>query len=216
MIGTAFLLKDIKAEMQKAVADLYLRAPARPGQAKTAAGKEKFRVPGVYYSGLPARKSPVPVAERVSDPHKPAEDDEFGEFVPFILIKRIDQDFTGEKTRESMTNIAIVFAVFAPEDDPEAGEDDLSNISDRIVHALCLKPFWADNHWKHEMPINVVQGTGRAGSVYLAGLQNKGPYYVGAATTQFKASIPGQIIPPGIIDTKEPEYPDYLGRNPHG
>lgn len=211
MIGTPFLLKDLKKELQAAVADLHLRAPVSGGQAKTADGQENHRVPGVHYGGLPMRKAPKPVAAPVSRRSDPVEDDELADVVPFILIKLLDQDYTGEKTREGTANIGIVYTVFAPDDNPEAGMDDLLNVSDRIVFALCVKPFWGDSHWRHEMPIRMVQGTGRADSVYLSGLQGKGPYYGGAVMTQFKAAIPGQIMPPGIIDTVEPEYPDYFG-----
>ncbi len=125
---------------------------------------------------------------------------EQGEDVPYVLVKCLGSEVTGEEKREYRVDVGIVFAVFAPENNPEAGLQELMNISDRVIAAISFKRYWAGNTFYHEPPIKMVQGTGKADNVYFSGLQAQGPYYMAAVTTQFKAAAVPQKPPKNIVD----------------
>ncbi len=189
MISTYLLLDDIRNHLKEAFAGMLFREPVESGMSRTAEGKEKYCEPRFYIGQLPPKRGgTLPNGA------------EQGEDVPYVLVKCLGGDVTGEQKREYQVTVGIVFAVFVPENDPEAGLQELMNIADRVMAALCVKRFWANSTFFHEPPIKMVQGTGKVDSVYLSGLQAQGPYYMAAVTTQFKAAALPQIPPQNTVD----------------
>ncbi len=186
MISTYLLLDDIRNHLKAEFAGVRFREPVEDGMPLTSDGKEKHREPHFYVGQLPPKRS-----ETLPD------GEEQGEDVPYVLVKCLGGDVTGEEKREYQVTVGIVFAVF---NNPEAGFQDLMNIADRVTAVLCARRFWANSTFFHEPPIKMVQGTGKADSVYLSGLQAQGPYYMAAVTTQFKAAAIPQKPPKNIVD----------------
>lgn len=198
MSSTFLLLDDIRNCLKAAFSKFPLREPVNNGNPKTSLGEEKYRAPRLYVGQLPPKRAG----------ETPGGDDQ-GEDVPYILVKCLSGDVTGENPREYQVSVGIVFEVFVPEENPEAGLQDLLNVADRILAVLASKRYWGDNRFVQVLPVGMVQGTGRADNVYASGLQIQGPYYMAAIQTQFKGAAPSQIPPPGIVDAAEPAHPAY-------
>lgn len=190
MIATYALIDDIRNRLKAEFKGILFREPVDDGKPRTVDGKEKYREPHFYAGQLPPKRiGTLPDGE------------EQGEDIPYVLVKCLGAEVTGEERREYRVDVGIVFGVFVPENNPEAGLQDLMNVSDRVVAVLCAKRFWADNAFFHEPPIKMAQGTGKADSVYHSGLQVQGSHYhMAAVTTQFKAVAPPQIPPKNIVD----------------
>ena len=198
MTSTYFLLDDIRNRLKAEFSGMLFREPVENGNPSTLDGKEKYREPHFYVGQLPPKRSGVL-----------PDGDSQGEDIPFVLVKLLTGKVTGEQPREYRVNVGIVFAVFVPEDDPEAGLQDLMNIGDRVIAILSTQRTWGANRFIQELPITLVQGSGKADNVYAAGLQIQGPYYMAAVTTQFMAAALPQIPPRNVIDAGEPEHPAY-------
>lgn len=201
MTSTYFLLQDIKKRFAAAFVGMKFREPVRRGNALTLDGEEKYREPRVYIGNLPPK-------EYQGGPSVEAPPDQ-GEDVPYILVKLIGNSVTGEQPREHRVKVAIVFEVFVPESDPEAGVQDLANVSDRLMAVLSNQRYWYGGRFVQELPIEFSYGSGQAENPYLSGLQVQGPFYGGAITTQFTAAALPQEPPHHIVDAGEPKRPAY-------
>lgn len=198
MISTYLLLDDIRNHLKAEFSGVHFREPVDDGKPLTPEGEAKYCEPRFYVGQLPPKRTgTLPEGE------------EQGEDVPFVLVKCLGGQVTGEQKREYQVDVGIVFSVFVPENNPEAGLQDLMNIADRVAVALCFRRYWANNAFFQEPPIKMVQGTGRVDSPYLSGMQVQGPYYMGAITTQFKAAALPQKPPKNIVDQGEPAHPAF-------
>lgn len=201
MIPTYFLLEDMKKRFTAAFVGMAFREPVQHGNALTPSGGEKYREPRVYVGNLPPKE--YRGGPSVSPPVDQGED------VPYILVKLIGGAVSGEQPREYRVKVAIIFEVFVPESDPEAGLQDLMNIAERLMAVLSNQRLWCGGRFEQELPIEFSYGSGQAENPYLSGLQIQGPYYGGAITTQFKAAALPQEPPQDIIDAGEPAHPAY-------
>ncbi len=189
MISTYGLIIDIRNHLQKEFAGVLFRAPVDDGKPYTAASGKKHSELRFYAGQLPPKRmGTLPNGE------------EQGEDIPYLLVKCLGGEVTGEQKREYRVDVGIVFAVFVPGNDPDAGLQELMNVADRVIVALSFRRFWANETFFHELPIKMVQGTGKADNIYFSGLQAQGPYYMAAVTTQFKAAALPQNPPKNIID----------------
>lgn len=196
MNSTFLLLDEIRNRLKEGFNGIVFREPVNDGGKVTPNGEERYREPHFYVGAVPSKR------------HGELDNgDEQGEDVPFVLVKWLTSEITGEEPRVFKVSVGIVYVVFVAENNPEAGMHDLANMSDRIVMLLSGQRYWCDNYFVQELPIQVVQGTGKADNVYASGLQNVGPYYMGAVTTQFYAAALPQLVPPGIVDAAESAHP---------
>ncbi len=189
MISTYLLLDDIRNHLKEEFAGMFFRAPVENGMPRALDRQEKHCELRCYVGQLPPKRGgTLPNGE------------EQGEDVPYLLVKCLGGDVTGEQKREYQVTVGIVFTVFVPENNPEAGLQELMTIADRVTASLCARRFWANRTFFHEPPIKMVQGTGKTDNIYHSGLQAQGPYYAGAVTTQFKAAAIPQQQPKDIVD----------------
>lgn len=188
MIATHLLLEDIRNALKAEFKDVVFREPVENGNPFTADGEERYREPRFYIGQLPPKRG----GER------PDGDDQ-GEDVPFILVKCLAGEVSGDADSQYTVDVGIVYAVYVADDDPEAGSQDVLNMGDRIITALCRRRYWGDDHYVRAASLKMVQVTGTADTVYTSGLRIQGPYYLAAVTTQFMAHAPAQLPPQDII-----------------
>ncbi len=200
MNSTSLLLEDIRNELAKAFTGFRLLKPAPGGLKVDADREEAYCEPNIFIGSLPSRQGQKPIPLRSRGQAEPFEVDDELRHVPFIMLKVIDSVITGEAPRVKTVGCAAVFTVFVGDDNREAGMVELLNVGDRIVEVFCLNRFWGDSHWQQQLPIRMVQGTGRAEDIYASGLQGRGPYYGGAVTTQFIAAASAQRSKRGTVD----------------
>ncbi len=182
--STYLLLDDIRNHMKEEFAGILFRAPIENGMPCTSAGEKKHCELRFYIGQLPPKRN----------------SEEQGEDVPYGLVKCLGGEVTGEQTREYRVDVCLIFAVFVPENNPEAGFQELMNVAEHAMWSICFRRFWANDTFVHAPPIKMVHGTGKADSPYFSGLQAQGPYYMAAVTTQFKAAALPQKPPKNIVD----------------
>lgn len=203
MTSTYLLLDDIRKHLAREFSGVVFRVPVAVDPRKRMAVREQHREPLIFIGQMPPKHSqPLPGG------------DDQGDDVPFILVKCLTGEVTGETPREYQVDVGIVFVVYSSEIDPEAGLQDLLNMADRIISLLSFNRYWADRHFVQSLPIRFVHGTGKADNVYRSGM-NVGPYYMGAVMTQFTTTALPQNPPRNIIDATEPEHPAYPSEELH-
>lgn len=203
MNSTYLLLDDIRKRLACEFKGVVFRVPVAVGPNKKQPAGEQHQEPRIFIGQMPPKHSqPMPGGEvQIED-------------VPFILVKCLTGEVPGESPREYQVDVGIVFAVYSPEIDPEAGLQDLLNMADRIIALLSFNRYWANRHFVQSLPIRFVHGTGKADNVYASGM-NAGPYYMGAVMTQFTAAALPQNPPRNIIDATEPEHPAQSSEDMH-
>ncbi|MCD8139321.1 MAG: hypothetical protein LUE17_06015 [Planctomycetaceae bacterium] len=180
------LLSDIRDALRDAFADFSFREPVMDGNPVDADGAEHYCTPHFHLGHLPPKRS----------------DEEQGEDVPYILVKSSGGQWNGEAQPRYLRDVDIVFAVYVPGEDPEAGLHDLENMAERIVGVLTSRLYWQDDYFELASPVTYSQGVGKTDTPYTSGLQAHGNYYQGAISVQFRAMALPKVMHDGIIDAK--------------
>lgn len=169
------LARDLCDYLRKAFVGVRFREPAADGNPFTEDGRDIYREPRISLGNLRAKRS----------------DEEQGEDVPYVLIKSYGGDVKDLYKPTYLVPIDIVYAVYAPENDPEGGMEDIDNMGLVIMSALTAKSLYCGGLYKHEGPLVNIHGTGTTPNPYESGLQVTGDYYQGMIRTFFcSADLP--------------------------
>lgn len=196
MNGTYLLLEDLKNTLTAEFSQMVYRQPLAKGQATDSEGTQFYRIPSVFIGHLPTKRSMPGHGANSTD-----------EDFPYVLIRPVDGEITGESPRAHTVKVAILCGIFTAEQPVEAGYHDIQNMLDTVVTALSYQRFWADSHWAQKLPIRWVQGLPKELSIYEAGL-NEHPYYGGVVFADFESAAVTQR-PPKEVDEHEPEKHPY-------
>lgn len=194
MNRTSLLLGDIKEQLAKDFTGFTLRAPASNGRLLDSGGEELYREPSVFVGGFPKRRADKPIAPRRRLKEEPEQDDS-ASLVPFAMVRLFDYFMPDDDFRKVIANVGIVFTVYVGDAGRESAMNDLLNVGDRIFISMSRDRFWGDDRWQLLPPMHMIQGTGRAETIYDSGLQGHGPYFGGAIVAQFWTKAPDVAMP---------------------
>lgn len=170
MIASEYLLAcELRDRLREAFTGITFREPTADGNPLTDDGRELYREPRFFIGNLKAKET----------------DEEQGEDLPYVLIKTYGGRSESTYAPQYLAPVDIVYAVYVPEFDPEAGVQDLSNMGLVIASTLLSKLTYCGGRYEHIGPLENMHGTGKTQNPYESGMQTMGDYYHGMISTFF-------------------------------
>lgn len=114
-----------------------------------------------------------------------------GEQYPFVLVRLLKGELTGEMPREHSVNVGILCGVMTP-DGAEKGSEDAFNLADVVLLALAEHRTYAED-WIIELPVSWDYGLVGAMNERSNWMATTDPHYGVAITARFSSDAPIQL-----------------------
>lgn len=153
-------------------------------------GENHRAAPNIIIGQLPPRTGSMPA--NATQLQKNSSND----FIPFIIIRPLDNTFSNDHPCQQILNIAIVCGIRSSDsyEKYERGVGDVLNLIDKIALSIKKYQLWGQNNFYHNDDIKCTYGSPKSIDPYEIGLQAEAPYFYAVALTSFTRTIATQKV----------------------